>query len=85
MDTKFKYCSILTTSNCVLQCEMCKMWESTKDTRELGIEEWKLVINKLKKLLDPQAEICLTGGEPLLKRHSRPYPFHCRQWFKDRA
>ena len=52
----------------MLQCEMCKMWESTKDTRELEIEEWKVVISKLKKSLDPQAEICLTGGEPLLKR-----------------
>lgn len=68
MDTKFKYCSIFITSNCVLQCEMCKMWESAKDTRELEIAEWKVVVSKLKKLLDPQAEICLTGGEPLLKK-----------------
>ncbi len=68
MDTKFKYCSILATTNCMLACQMCKMWESAKDAHELKIEEWKVVINKLKKFLDPQAEICLTGGEPLLKK-----------------
>ena len=68
MDAKFKYCSILTNTNCMLKCQMCKMWESAKDARELEIEEWKAVIKKLKKFLDPKAEICLTGGEPLLKK-----------------
>lgn len=52
----------------MLRCQMCKMWESPKDVRELKIEEWKVVINKLKKFLDPQGEICLTGGEPLFKK-----------------
>ena len=46
---------------------MCEMWKSVKDERELTIEEWKSVIIKLRSLLDPQAEICFTGGEPLLK------------------
>ncbi len=62
-----KYCSVLVTNNCMLKCKMCEMWKSNRDERELNVKEWKQVFVNLKSILDPQAEICFTGGEPLLK------------------
>lgn len=64
---KPKYCSATITNNCMLRCKMCEMWKSVKDVRELTVEDWKSVLVQLRSLLDPHAEICFTGGEPLLK------------------
>ncbi len=64
---KPKYCSVLLTDTCVLKCKMCEMWKSTRNPQELTCEEWKLVLMRLRDVLDPQAEICFTGGEPLVK------------------
>ncbi len=64
---KPKYCSVLITNNCMFKCRMCEMWKSIEDERELTIEEWKAILLEMKDLLNPHAEICFTGGEPLLK------------------
>lgn len=67
LDIKPRYCSALISNNCLLKCKMCEMWKSVKDERELTNEEWKTVFLKLRNLLNPEAEICFTGGEPLLR------------------
>ncbi|MFC1515095.1 radical SAM/SPASM domain-containing protein [Candidatus Omnitrophota bacterium] len=63
-----KYCGILITDNCMLRCKMCQMWESKRNPGELTAAEWKTTFSTLKGILDPQAEICFTGGEPLLRK-----------------
>lgn len=63
-----RYCSITATTSCMSRCKMCEIWKSEKDANELSIEEWKKFFIKLKNILHPEAEICFTGGESLLKK-----------------
>jgi MoaA/NifB/PqqE/SkfB family radical SAM enzyme len=65
---KPKYCSIFLTNACVLKCKICEIWRAAGDDQELDLEGWKPALTRLRDVLDPEAEICFTGGEPLIKK-----------------
>jgi len=45
--------------------------EKRKRLLEVGFEDWKNFLSSLKEISDPQMEVHLTGGEPLLQAWSR--------------
>lgn len=83
MEMRPRYCSVLVTSACPLRCRMCRMWEAAAGDNGVTAGEWKEVFSQLKNVLAPGAEICFTGGEPLMKpgiieliRHAARSGFH---------
>ena len=61
------FCDIGITENCMFQCKMCKLWQSSKNPRELSIEEWKNFIVSLEEMGGNKTRIHFAGGEPLIK------------------
>jgi MoaA/NifB/PqqE/SkfB family radical SAM enzyme len=62
------YCCFCLTLKCSTQCKICHIWSQDKDfSRELTIEQWKIILKQLDGWLDKKNDIIITGGEPLLK------------------
>jgi MoaA/NifB/PqqE/SkfB family radical SAM enzyme len=59
---KLQGIALFLTRQCNLDCIYCNI--KTKQKAELGIEDWKKIINKLAK--NKHAHFIFTGGEPLL-------------------
>ncbi|HBR16177.1 MAG: hypothetical protein A3G39_09700 [Deltaproteobacteria bacterium RIFCSPLOWO2_12_FULL_43_16] len=55
------------TYNCNSKCLTCFRWASAPDPNELGLEDWKIVIERLKSWLGTFT-ITFSGGEPFLKK-----------------
>jgi MoaA/NifB/PqqE/SkfB family radical SAM enzyme len=58
---------IAITYNCNLACPTCFRWTSEPDEHELNLEEWKIVIAKLKAWLGA-FNLSFTGGEPFSRK-----------------
>ncbi len=56
---------LLLTYRCNFSCSYCYLRDTNQDVRELTTEQWKKVINKLKKL--GVKKFAITGGEPLMR------------------
>ncbi|MFH1732965.1 MAG: radical SAM protein [Planctomycetota bacterium] len=60
------YCKL--TLRCNARCRHCDVWKHPSDIQdELSTAEWKDIFSSLRRWLGP-ADICLTGGEVLLRR-----------------
>ena len=57
---------VFITLSCNLKCKQCDSWKC-KNIKELSTEEWKKIIEDLKKWLG-YFHLVFTGGEPLLRR-----------------
>lgn len=60
-----KYCSLIVCSDCFMRCLMCTMWQQPNNKAKLDVMQWQGIITGLKDIMDPEGEICFTGGEPL--------------------
>lgn len=58
------FCEI--TYNCNLKCPTCFRWTTVEDRDELGLEDWKAVISKLKNWIGTY-NLFFSGGEPFLR------------------
>lgn len=54
------------TYACNLKCQTCFRWTSIPNENELGLEDWKAVIKKMKNWIGTFS-LSFTGGEPFLK------------------
>lgn len=63
-----KVCSIQTVDTCFMKCKMCYNWQKAKTSKELSIEDWKIFIDSLNKIVAGPIPVFLTGtGEPLAR------------------
>lgn len=62
------FCDIGITENCTFRCKMCRFWQTSKNTNELSIDEWKSFIISLEDLGGNEIRLHFAGGEPLLKQ-----------------
>jgi MoaA/NifB/PqqE/SkfB family radical SAM enzyme len=63
---KMRFCYLTITERCFFRCKTCYAWKRENCYDEATFEEWKNFLNSLKEISDTQAEIHLSGGEPLL-------------------
>lgn len=54
------------TDTCNARCATCTRWQNKDDRRELSFEEWKRLILKFSRWINP-CYISFTGGEPFFK------------------
>jgi MoaA/NifB/PqqE/SkfB family radical SAM enzyme len=55
------------TSQCNFRCQHCDIWQ-TSSNQDLTIEDWKIIVAKIKSAC-PQLAVTLSGGEPLLYKN----------------
>jgi len=59
-----KFCDITITTNCMLQCKMCKAWQDSGDGPHLSFNESKQFVDELTQFVTSPLEINVMGGEP---------------------
>lgn len=67
------YCCIALLESCFLRCRMCYKWETDinlRDPREPNLEQWKVFISSLRKLVRSRFQINFAGGEPLARKET---------------
>ncbi len=62
-----RFCDIVVSTRCVLQCKMCKAWQCGQDPASLTFENAKKFVRSLSEFVSYPLEINVMGGEPLLK------------------
>lgn len=62
-----RFCDIVISNKCILQCKMCTAWRGTDNTNEISFEEAKSFVHGLSDFVRFPLEINVMGGEPLLK------------------
>ncbi len=69
---KLKYCCIVPTDSCFMQCKMCYQWKfaSLCYPNEPTFIEWSNFISSLRELVEFPFRIHFSGGEPLLKNNT---------------
>jgi len=68
--------SVLITDACAARCVMCDIWK-LQETDELDVDEWKVVLGRLREWLGPFF-LVISGGEPFQKRGMFEFLAHCR-------
>lgn len=62
------FCDLIVTETCMLNCRMCRMWQSKNDAKDIPVVFWQRFIDSLAEFLHgASAQIQLVGGEPLMK------------------
>jgi len=61
-----KFSDITITTNCVLECKMCKAWQNSGDGPHLELGECKQFVDELTEFVTTPLEINVMGGEPLM-------------------
>ncbi len=60
-------CSVVLSTNCMLRCKMCRMWDSKKE-EGLFFKDLSPTILSLKDILGEPKKIVLSGGEPFMRK-----------------
>lgn len=61
-------CSLNLTNRCNLRCRMCNVWKIVRREKELKLEEWKNIVNRVIDAFSLRF-FRLIGGEPFLHPH----------------
>jgi MoaA/NifB/PqqE/SkfB family radical SAM enzyme len=61
-----QFSDITITTECVLQCKMCKAWHNSGSTPHLELNECKNFVDELREFVTRPLEINVMGGEPLM-------------------
>jgi len=67
------YCCIALLENCFFRCRMCYKWKmggTLINPEPPTLDEWKMFIHLLKKLVGGKLQINFAGGESLIKKES---------------
>ncbi len=62
-----RFCDIVITNRCLLQCKMCKAWQCGPQPHELTFDDAKKFVQSLSEFVKEPLEINVMGGEPLWK------------------
>lgn len=55
------------TDRCNFRCPTCSKWNSADPDKELGLQEWKVIFEKIRNVPLLQ-EVTITGGEPFARQ-----------------
>lgn len=61
------FCVIEVSHRCMFNCKMCNYGKSALDPEEIGLADLSKFISSLKKFVNGNFEMNISGGEPLLK------------------